>query len=261
MRRVEHEHVGARGGEGLRALDRVRADADRSPDPETPLRILGRVWKLEPLRDVLDRDQPPEAAVGIDDRELLDLVPMEDLLRLGEGRPDRRGDEVRARHQRADRLRGVGLEPQVTVGEDPDEHAVGIRDRDTRDAVVGHQGERLRNRFSGIQRHRLDDHPGLGPLHLVDLGDLVLDREVAVDDPDPADPRERDREPRLGDRVHRRGDDRDRELDLARQPRPRGDVVRQHLRLGGHEQDVVEREPLAGELLLEREKPLDLDPT
>ena len=36
---------------------------------------------------------------------------------------------------------------------------------------------------------------------------------------DAADPRERDREPRLGDGVHRRGDDRDRELDLARQPR------------------------------------------
>ena len=29
----------------------------------------------------------------------------------------------------------------------------------------------------------------------------------------------------------------------------------------GHEQDVVERQPLAGELLLEREEPLDLDPT
>ena len=143
VRRVEHEHVDARGGERLRALDRVRADADGSADPEPPLRVLGRVRKLEPLRDVLDRDQPLQATVGIDDRQLLDLVPMEDLLRLGEGRPDRRGDEVRARHQRADRLRGVGLEAQVAVGQDPDEHAVGIRDRDAGDAVVGHQRQRL----------------------------------------------------------------------------------------------------------------------
>ena len=33
-----------------------------------------------------------------------------------------------------------------------------------------------------------------------------------------------------------------------------------HLGLGRHEQDVVEREPLARELVLQREEPLDLDP-
>ena len=79
--------------------------------------------------------------------------------------------------------------------------------------------------------------------------------------PDPALARERDREARLGDRVHRRRDERDRELDLARQPRARRDVVREHLGLGRHEQDVVEGEALSRELLLEREEPLDLDPT
>ena len=40
-----------------------------------------------------------------------------------------------------------------------------------------------------------------------------------MDDPDAALARERDRQPRLGDGVHRRRDDRDVELDRARQPR------------------------------------------
>ena len=65
---------------------------------------------------------------------------------------------------------------------------------------------------------------------------------------DPALARERDREPRLGHRVHRGGDDRDLERDRPRQPRRGAHVVRQHGRLGGHEQHVVEGEPFLAEL-------------
>ena len=39
---------------------------------------------------------------------------------------------------------------------------------------------------------------------------------------------------------------------VARQARRRAHVVRQHGRLGGHEQDVVEGEALTAELLVER---------
>ena len=261
VRGIEYEHVDACGDERVRAVERVRADADRRADAQPPLRVLRRVRVLEPLRDVLDRDQALQASVCVDDRQLLDLVPVEDPLGLGERGADRRRDQVGARHQRTDRLRCVVLEAEVAVGQDAHQHPVRVRDRHPRDAVVRHQLERLGDRRVRGERHRLDDHPRLRALDLVDLGDLVLDRQVAVDDPDPADACERDCEPSLGDRVHRRRDDRDRELDLARQPGARGDVVREDLGFGGHEQDVVERKPLAGELLLEREEPLDLDPT
>ena len=60
----------------------------------------------------------------VDDRQLLDLVAVEDLLRLVERRADRGGDEVPARHERGDGLRRVGLEAEVAVREDADEHAV-----------------------------------------------------------------------------------------------------------------------------------------
>ena len=53
---------------------------------------------------------------------------------------------------------------------------------------------------------------------------------------------------RLGDRVHRRGDDRDLERDRRRQPRRRGDVVREHRRLGRNEQHIVEGEAFLAEL-------------
>ena len=69
---------------------------------------------------------------------------------------------------------------------------------------------------------------------------------------------ERHREARLRDRVHRGRDDRNRERDLARQACRGGDVVRKDVRLGGDEQNVVEGQPFAGELLVEREKALEL---
>ena len=79
-----------------------------------------------------------------------------------------------------------------------------------------------------------------------------------MDDADAALARERDREPRLGDRVHRRRDDRNAELDRARQARARRDVVRQDARLGRDEQDVVERQAFLGELPVQVEQALQL---
>ena len=133
-----------------------------------------------------------------------------------------------------------------------------VGDRHAADVVVRHQLERVRNERVGRQRDGLDDHPGLAALHLVDLAHLILDREVALDDPEPALAGERDREARLGDGVHRRRDDRDRELDRAREPRASGDVVRQHARLGRHEQHVVERQAFLGELPVQCDESLQL---
>ena len=79
-----------------------------------------------------------------------------------------------------------------------------------------------------------------------------------MEDADAALARERDREPRLGDRVHRGGDDGDAQLDRPCQPRSRRDVVRQHARLGGDEEHVVEREPFLRELPVQRNEPLEL---
>ena len=79
-----------------------------------------------------------------------------------------------------------------------------------------------------------------------------------MDDADAALARERDREAGLGHRVHRRRDDRDRELDRGREAGARRDVVRQDVRLGRNEEDVVEGEPFATELPVELQQPLDV---
>ena len=75
-----------------------------------------------------------------------------------------------------------------------------------------------------------------------DLARLRLDGHVLVDDADAAFLRDRDREAVLGDGVHGGRDDRQVQADRARELRGEADFVRQDLRVGRHEQDVVESE-------------------
>jgi hypothetical protein len=93
VRRVDDEQVDPRADQRLRALDRVGADADGRADAQPAAVVLRRVRVLELLLDVLDGDQAAQPPVRVDDRQLLDLVAVEDRLRLRERRADGRGDE------------------------------------------------------------------------------------------------------------------------------------------------------------------------
>ncbi len=149
------------------------------------------------------------------------------------------------------------MEAQVAVREDADEPAALVGDGDAGDAVARHQLQRVGDTRVGPQRHRLDDHSRLRALDLVDLSRLVGDREIAMHDADAAEAGERDGHPGLRDRVHRGRDEGDAELDRPREARRGGDVVRQDMRLRRQQQHVVERQPFACELGLERQQSLD----
>ena len=143
---------------------------------------------------------------------------MEDRLGLLERRADGGSDEVPARHQRGDGLRGVCLEAEVAVREDADEDAFVVDDRNAGDPVALHELEGVGDEVARTKGHGLDDHPRLRALHLVDLRDLIGDREVAVHDPETALARQRDREARLGHGVHRGRDHGDVQRDRRCQP-------------------------------------------
>jgi hypothetical protein len=91
--RVDDERVDLGLDERRGALDGVRPDPDRGGDAQPAALVLGRERIRLALRDVLDGDEPLEAPLEVDDRELLDAVAAENRLRLLEGRPDRGGDE------------------------------------------------------------------------------------------------------------------------------------------------------------------------
>ncbi len=66
-----------------------------------------------------------------------------------------------------------------------------------------------------------------------------------MDDADATFARHGDGGARFGHRVHRRAEERDAQLELAREARPRVDVLRKDLTVGGDEKDVVERQGFA----------------
>ena len=83
VRRVDDEDVGA----GSRSAP-ARARRASGPTPtaaptrKPALRVLRRLRELDALLDVLDGDQAREPPVGVDDRQLLDAVAVQQLLGL-----------------------------------------------------------------------------------------------------------------------------------------------------------------------------------
>ena len=241
VRGVDDDDVDAGLDQPLGALLRVAADADRGADAQPAVPVLAGVRVLEVLLDVLDGDQPDEPPLAVDDGQLLDAVAVQDVLGLLEGHLAADRDQVLPGHEQRDRPLEVVLEAQVAVREDADEPAaLVLDDRHARDAVLAHQLHRLADRPLRGDRDRVDDHPALGALDLVDLERLHARREVLVDDADAALLREGDRQARLGHRVHRRRDDGDADADPAREDRRGADLARQHARAGRDQQDVVE---------------------
>ena len=86
--RIDDQHVSARSSQRFRALDRVGADTNRRTHTQSSALVLGRIRMLNLLLDVFDVIKPGQPAIGVDDRKLLDLVAMEDLLGLGRVVPD-----------------------------------------------------------------------------------------------------------------------------------------------------------------------------
>ena len=119
-----------------------------------------------------------------------------------------------------------------------------------------HDVQRVLDRLLGLQRDRVDDQPGFGALDLGHLVGLRLDGEVLVDEAEAALLRHADRGAMLGDRVHRRGDQRQGQADARRDARGQVDVVGVDRRGTGRKENVVEGQAFFERGLLQRRPPV-----
>ena len=248
VRGVDDEAVDAGRHQKLGASETLVADRGRGGDPQAPVGVLGGVRMRGRLLDILDGDEADAAAGLVDDDELLDPVLVQEPARLvaPDPLPDR--DHL-AGHELVDRLARIVGETDVAVGEDADELAgLAVRarldHRNAGDRGALHHRQRVGERRVGEDGDRIDDHAAFEALDLAHLLGLIGGLEVAVDDADAAGLRHGDGEPRLGDRVHRRGDDRQVQRDRAGETGRDADGARHDRRVAGPEQDVVERQPL-----------------
>ena len=143
----------------------------------------------------------------------------------------------------------VGLEPDVAVGDDADQHAVRAGHRHAGDPVAAAQPVDVRDRGVGPAGHRVGDHARLGPLDHVHLLRLLLHGQVAVQHPDAALAGHGDRHPGLGHGVHRRGHQRDAEPVTARDPGAGVRLARQHRGVGGQQEHIIKGQADGRELV------------
>ena len=109
-----------------------------------------------------------------------------------------------------------------------------------------HQRQRIGQRRLRMDGEGIDDHPGLELLDPAHQPGLLVRVEIAVDDPDAAGLGHGDRHGGLGHGVHRRGDHRDVQEDVAGDSGADVDFGGQDVGKAGLQQHVVEGESLAG---------------
>ena len=198
------------------------------------------------LFHVLHGDQPDAAILFVDHQQLLDAMLVQHPLRLVLADAFAHRHQVFMRHQFGDLLARIGGKPHVAVGQDADQlarHALGAADdhRNAGDAMILHQRQRVRQHGVGSDGQGIDHHAGFELLDLPHLRGLAVDIEIAVNDPDAARLRHRDRHPRLGDGIHRGGDDRNVERDGAGDMGANVGFRGQDIRQAGLQKHIVER--------------------
>ena len=240
VRGVDDQHVDACLHQCIRSLQAVRPNAEGGPDAETAERILDRVRIPVGLQQVLDGDQAYQLAAVPDHEEFLDSVLVQQLARLGLFDPRRHRDEL-LRHELRDLLIEILLKSHVTTRQNA-HRPVSLDHRQTRDLVPAHQLEGVVERHPRPYRDRVDDHTGLGALHLRDLERLMSRAHVLVQDADAAFTRHRYGGAPLGNCVHRTRDERNPQLQLARKARRNVRVGGQEIRVPRLEQHVIKGE-------------------
>ena len=191
--------------------------------------------------NILIGNQSDEFPLVVHDGQLLDLVVEQHVGRMGQLRR-MGGDEVLRGHHLRNQAVHVALETQVAVGDDADQPPLGVDHGDAADLVLLHQRERVAHGVLLGDGDRVVNHAVLGAFHTAHVRGLLGDGHVLVDHADPAFTSQRNSHRRFGNGVHGSGHNGDVEFDISR--KAAGDVyfARQHLRIGGYEQDVIERE-------------------
>ncbi len=242
---VDHDEIDAGidqqfGTREALVADRGRAAATRSR-PRSSLQAFGLVTAFF---DVLHGDEPDAAIAVIDDEQFFDAVGVEEPLGFLLTDALAHRDQVFLGHQLRHALLRVGREPHVPVGEDADEFSgrrgrAALHHRNAGNVIALHQFQGVGELGLRVDGERVHHHAGFEFLDLAHLGRLVRRLEVAVQNAEATGLRHGDRHGGFGHRVHRGGDDRDIQRNLAGDPGADIDLGGQNIRQTRLQQHVV----------------------
>ena len=242
MSRIDDDHVDAGVNELLDAFFRALADGNGSAREELALRILGGKGVIRCLRDVLHRHEAGEVEVLGDDEHALEAVLVHEFLGFFKGGALMNRDEAFARrHDFADGNAHAGFKAQVAVRDHAENGAVFGNNREAGNAVFAGKRNHVAHEHVGADRDRFGNDAGFVTLHLGDFRSLLVGGHVLVNEADAAFLSEGNRELRFRHRIHGGGNHRNIDRKTAGELRLKLRVAREDFRIGGNEQNVVER--------------------
>ena len=248
MRRIDGNHVHLRVQQRFDAIEHIVRHADRRAAEQTTLGVLGGIRVLRGLFNVLDGNQTAQHTVFIHNRQLLDAVLRQNLLRLLKRRADGRGDEVFAGHDFADFAAVIRFKAKVAVGQDADKFAV-AGNRHAADAIARHQVFRVLNQVIGREEEGVGDNAVLRALHLINLRCLFCNGHVLVDDAQTAFARHCNGHAGIRYRVHCGRHQRNVQLNHRGELNRKIDFLGQHFTAGRNQQHIIERKTFPNNLL------------
>ena len=239
VRRVNNDciHVGL--NKSLDAVECVGSDTNASRYAQTTLLVLASHRFVLGLRDVFIGNQTYEFACVVKNRKLLNLVLLQYLCSGLEVCLDMCCNKVLACHHIIYGAVDVLLEAEVTVGDDADQMTLIVNNRNAADVIFRHQFKGCTDAAAALNGDGVVNHTILGTLHDSHLSGLLLDAHVLVNHTDASLAGNGNRHRGFCDCIHRSCHEGNLQFDVARKERFKRHGTREHLGIGGNQQDVV----------------------
>src|ERR1700735_377607 len=183
VRAVNCEDIGVRICKFNCTLEKIASGADSGAHAQAAVLIFRGDWVLKFLLNIFYRDEALQIEIGIYDKQFFDAMQLQDSFGCFESGAHGNRDEIIFRHHVAHRLIQIALETQIAIRENADQ-LLAARYRKARDAVLGHDVERLAHGDFRRDRHRINDHAAFRALHFVYFLDLPLDGHIVMDKPE-----------------------------------------------------------------------------
>ena len=157
----------------------------------------------------------------IDHQQLFDAALVQQSPRFFFRNPCPHRHQIFVRHQLGYRLVGIFRKADIAVGQHADQFAARLYNWNARYGIIRHNRSGLRQSRIGRNGNRIDHHSRFKTLYLTHSGRLLFNRQIAVQNTDAAQLRHDNRHARLGNRVHRRGQNGDIQRNRFGNKRPR----------------------------------------
>ena len=240
MGRVDDNGVGTGTHQRLHAVERVNGDTHAGSHAQAALVVLAGHGLVLCLGDVLIGDEAHQAASLVHHGQLLNLVLLQNLGGIRQVGLLVSGHQVLLRHHVLHGAVQPALEAQVTVGDNAHQVLLVVHHGNAANVILRHDFQRLGHRAAQRDGHGVVDHAVLSTLHNGHLAGLVLNRHVLVDDANAALAGNGNGHLALGDGVHGSRHKGHVQVNVARKAGFQLYRLRQHLRIGGNQQDVIE---------------------